>query len=150
MKTPLRSYPDVSCRENPTEEHVTSSVMELMAKEKFDRLSLKWEILIHLSDFPEKIVKAKNPEMAYLAITLGNCLRSIAHLIEDRQGDLFRPNIEDTATSVSILAAQLRQAGLETWDCGKIQDPVSARLDGVTLALEALTREVRGGKGGHR
>lgn len=110
---------------------------EKIAGEIFDRSTVKREILIHLSDFPEKIIKAKNSDLAALAIKLGNCLRGIAPEIEGSQTD-STPPIGETALTVVGLACQLRQAGLATWDCGKISDPVAVKLEKVSHILEAV------------
>lgn len=105
--------------------------------DSFDRSTIRQEILIFLSDFPEKVLHAQNHQTADFAVRLGNCLRAIAVPLERDEPLLMEP-IGQTATTLHSLGHQMREAGLKTWDCGKIKDPVSLRLENVSLILEAM------------
>jgi hypothetical protein len=80
-----------------------------------DRQLLRRETITYLGKLPDSI--EKNPEMALAStcITIGNFLKWIAPILEERNQPIF-PGLTNQPPSLSETGEKMRQIGLELWD----------------------------------
>lgn len=80
-----------------------------------DRQLLRRETISYLGKLPDAI--EKNPEMALAStcITVGNFLKWIAPILEERNQPVF-PGLATQPPSLSETGEKMRQIGLELWD----------------------------------